>query len=210
MMQSRFLFAAAVGGLLAVTPAARGQVEESGLASIYADELEGRLTASGQTYAGRRLTAAHRTLPFGTRLRVTDPASGQSVTVLVNDRWGGGPGKIVNLSRRAAEELGMGTDFERKVELQVMVLGEGGRLATPEEARVALQAGARVDPVPTIGGAELRQTRRDLACATVGRRHVRTCRATALNAARTRRAPSATSTGTLDFAPCASPVMVHA
>jgi len=133
MMQSRFLFAAAVGGLLAVTPAARGQVEESGLASIYADELEGRLTASGQTYAGRRLTAAHRTLPFGTRLRVTDPASGQSVTVLVNDRWGGGPGKVVNLSRRAAEELGMGTDFERKVELQVLVLGEGGRLATPEE-----------------------------------------------------------------------------
>jgi rare lipoprotein A len=100
MMQSRFLFAAAVGGLLAVTPAARGQVEDSGLASIYADELEGRLTASGQTYTGRRLTAAHRTLPFGTRLRVTDPASGQSVTVLVNDRWGGGPGKVVNLSRR--------------------------------------------------------------------------------------------------------------
>ena len=82
---------------------------------IQAGALDQLIRAHLRARAGKwamgptRLTAAHRTVPLGTRLRVSDPASGRSVTVLVNDRWGGGPGRVVNLSRRAADELGMGT-----------------------------------------------------------------------------------------------------
>jgi rare lipoprotein A len=60
-------------------------------------------------YSGRGsgLTAAHRTLPFGTRLRVTDPASGRSVIVIVNDRGPFGRGRVLDLSANAAKLLGM-------------------------------------------------------------------------------------------------------
>ena len=92
----------ATSAALAQTPPARLKVErpvqeipaaETGIASVYSDDLEGELTASGQRYDGDRLTAAHRTLPLGTRLKVTDPATGTTVRVVVNDRWGGGPGR---------------------------------------------------------------------------------------------------------------------
>jgi rare lipoprotein A len=102
-----------------------GAAKETGIASVYSAELEGQLTASGQPYSGDRLTAAHRSLPLGTRVRVTDPASGRSVTVVVNDRWGGGPGRVVNLSRRAAEELGIGANGQLSVTLTVEELGAG-------------------------------------------------------------------------------------
>ena len=135
----RDLHALAAGFLaaacLASGPAALAQ-EETGLASVYSPDLEGQLTASGQRYDGTRLTAAHRTLPLGTRLRVSDPASGRSVTVLVNDRWGGGPGRVVNLSRRAADELGMGTAGELKVQLTVQQLGDGRLDALPEDSGI--------------------------------------------------------------------------
>jgi rare lipoprotein A len=99
--------------------------KETGIASVYSAELEGQLTASGQPYSGDRLTAAHRSLPLGTRVRVTDTASGRSVTVVVNDRWGGGPGRVVNLSRRAAEDLGIGANGQLTVTLVVEELGAG-------------------------------------------------------------------------------------
>ncbi|HSD40406.1 MAG TPA: septal ring lytic transglycosylase RlpA family protein [Burkholderiales bacterium] len=181
-MPYRPLLAAVASVLVAIGPSALAQETESGLASIYADDLEGRLTASGQTYTGGRLTAAHRTLPFGTRLRVTDPASGQSVTVLINDRWGGGPGKVVNLSRRAAEELGMGTDFERKVELQVLVLGDGGRLATSEEGPESVfrePLAPRFEPAPNDPAGPRLRCRNEAEILGLrdhwAERHVRTC-----------------------------------
>jgi rare lipoprotein A len=98
---------------------------ERGIASVYSADLEGQLTASGQRYDSNRLTAAHRTLPLGSRIRVTDPATGNSVRVVVNDRWGGGPGRVVNLSRRAAEELGLGSYGQLSVQLEVEKLGDG-------------------------------------------------------------------------------------
>ena len=75
-----------------------------GVASFY---TEGSQTASGEKFDTHDLTAAHPSLPFGTRLRVTNVATGKSVTVRVNDRGPYIPGRIVDVSYSAAETLGM-------------------------------------------------------------------------------------------------------
>jgi rare lipoprotein A len=76
-------------------------------ASWYGDPFHGRPTASGEPFDKNALTAAHRTLPFGTRLRVTYPATGRSVVVRVNDRGPFVPGRDLDLSQAAAERLGL-------------------------------------------------------------------------------------------------------
>jgi len=81
--------------------------EETGLASYYADRFHGRPTASGQPYDRAALTCAHRSAPFGARLRVTDLETGRSVVVTVNDRGPHVAERVVDLSRAAAERLGM-------------------------------------------------------------------------------------------------------
>jgi rare lipoprotein A len=80
---------------------------QTGVASYYGGEFEGRRTASGAIYRGRRMTCAHRTLPFGTVLRVTDLETHKSVVVEVNDRGPYAKGRLVDLSTAAARELGM-------------------------------------------------------------------------------------------------------
>jgi len=80
------------------------KVASQGVASFYSEQQQ---TASGEKFDGRELTAAHPTLPFGTRLRVTDVKSGRSVTVRVNDRGPYVPGRIVDVSYSAAQSLGM-------------------------------------------------------------------------------------------------------
>ena len=87
-----------------------------GIASFYKYESK---TASGEQFNPRELTAAHRTLPFGTRLRVTNIATGQSVTVRVNDRGPFIPGRVVDVSRSAAEVLGRIARGLTKVKLEV-------------------------------------------------------------------------------------------
>jgi rare lipoprotein A len=87
-----------------------------GIASFYKYEAK---TASGEQFNPRALTAAHRTLPFGTRLRVTNVATGQSVTVRVNDRGPFIPGRVVDVSLSAAKELGMVDRGITKVKLEV-------------------------------------------------------------------------------------------
>jgi rare lipoprotein A len=79
---------------------------EEGRASYYGRGFAGRKTASGERYDPNAMTAAHPTLPFGTRIRVSRP-SGASVTVRVNDRCGCPGGRIVDLSESAARKLGM-------------------------------------------------------------------------------------------------------
>lgn len=80
---------------------------ELGLASFYGREFQGRRTASGARYDARAFTCAHRTAPFGTRLRVTDLETGRSVEVVVNDRGPFAPGRVVDLSLAAARRLGI-------------------------------------------------------------------------------------------------------
>jgi len=88
-----------------------------GLASFYTHESQ---TASGEKFDAQELTAAHRTLPFGTRVRVTNVSTGQSVTVRVNDRGPFVPGRVIDVSSSAAETLGMTGQGIAKVKLDVL------------------------------------------------------------------------------------------
>ncbi len=82
---------------------------EVGFASYYASRFHGARTASGDRYDEDAMTAAHRTLPFGTRVQVTNLANGRSVVVTITDRGPFAPGRIIDVSRRAASRL----DFVR-------------------------------------------------------------------------------------------------
>ena len=112
---------ATVGGRQAATPLTElGAQGEVGIASVYANAFQGRRTASGDRYDRRRLTAAHRGLPFGTRLRVTNLANDRSVIVTVNDRGPFRRGRIVDLSRRAAREIALGAEGLTRVRVEVI------------------------------------------------------------------------------------------
>jgi rare lipoprotein A len=84
----------------------RGQTE-TGIASWYGPDYHGRTTANGETYDMEAMTAAHRTLAFGTVVRVDHLGSGRSIRVRINDRGPFVDGRIIDLSRRAARELDM-------------------------------------------------------------------------------------------------------
>ncbi len=79
----------------------------SGMASYYGAGFAGRPTASGERFNPSALTAAHRTLPFGTRLKVTNPHNGRSVVVRVNDRGPFSRGRVIDLSQEAARQIGL-------------------------------------------------------------------------------------------------------
>jgi rare lipoprotein A len=81
--------------------------EEHGGASYYADRFQGKPTASGEPYDRAALTAAHKTLPFGAIVKVIRISDGRSVEVRINDRGPHTKGRIIDLSRQAAEELGI-------------------------------------------------------------------------------------------------------
>ena len=105
------------------SPPARGAVA-SGVASYYAAKYDGRKTANGETFSNRRMTAAHRTLPFGTTVRVTNVTNGRSVTVRVNDRGPFVRGRVIDLSYAAAQKLDMIPAGTAPVKIQVV---SGGR-----------------------------------------------------------------------------------
>ncbi len=102
---------------LATREASLDASASSGMASYYSS---GARTASGEAFNPSEFTAAHRTLPFGTKLRVTNVATGQSVTVRVNDRGPFVPGRVVDVSHSAAESLGMTGKGVAKVKLDVV------------------------------------------------------------------------------------------
>lgn len=80
---------------------------ERGQASWYGEPFHGRRTASGEVFNMNELTAAHKTLPFGTRVRVRNRATGQEVVVRINDRGPHVGGRIIDLSRAAAAQVGL-------------------------------------------------------------------------------------------------------
>jgi rare lipoprotein A len=80
---------------------------QTGLASYYADSYEGKSTASGEPFSQSKLTAAHKTLPLGTRVAVTNLSNGKQVVVKVNDRGPFVRKRIIDLSKLAASEIGM-------------------------------------------------------------------------------------------------------
>ena len=91
-----------------------------GVASYYGRRFAGRPTANGEIFDPRELTAAHRTLPFGSRVRVTNTANGRSVVVRINDRGPFIKGRHIDLSRRAAESIGLISRGHGTVELELV------------------------------------------------------------------------------------------
>lgn len=92
----------------------------AGTASWYGGKFHGRKTANGERFNQDGLTAAHRTLPFGTKLRVTNTRTGKSVVVRVNDRGPFSGRRILDLSRGAAKSIGMINSGVAKVKIDVL------------------------------------------------------------------------------------------
>ncbi len=101
------------------TPAA-ARVLGSGEASYYGSQFAGRPTANGERFDPGGLTAAHRTLPFGSRVRVTNAHNGRSVVVRINDRGPFIAGRLIDVSRGAAEQLGMVQAGTAQVQLELL------------------------------------------------------------------------------------------
>jgi rare lipoprotein A len=110
--------------LLLLCSAALAQVQ-TGKASFYADKFEGRPTASGEKYRHNKLTAAHKTLPFGTKVKVTNLDNNKSVEVIINDRGPYVDGRIIDLSKSAAEQLGFINQGLAEVKVEIVDPGDG-------------------------------------------------------------------------------------
>jgi rare lipoprotein A len=117
--------------LLSVPTPIRPQPGQLGIASWYGPGFQGRPTASGEQYNQNALTAAHRTLPLGSKVQVTNLTNGKSVQVRINDRGPFVRGRVIDLSRGAAGRLGIVRRGTSRVRVQVLRRGH------PEEMRVS-------------------------------------------------------------------------
>ena len=97
---------------------------EEGMASYYADEFNGRKTSNGEIYDMNKFTAAHRTLPFNTKVRVTNVETGKWVVVRINDRGPFKDNRIIDLSLAAAKSLELIGSGTAKVQIQVVEPGD--------------------------------------------------------------------------------------
>jgi rare lipoprotein A len=93
---------------------------DTGSASYYSNEFAGSRTASGEAFDPQELTAAHRTLPFGSRVRVTNQSNGRSVVVRINDRGPFSLGRLIDVSHAAAESIGMVRSGHAEVSLELV------------------------------------------------------------------------------------------
>lgn len=132
-------------------PAEDFAYDETGIASWYGPNFHGRPTANGETFDSGKLTAAHRTLPLPSLVRVTNLDNGRQIVVRVNDRGPFARGRIIDLSRRSARLLG----FERKGTARVRVQ----ILAAESRALKARLTGAPVSPELRVAAARLQATR---------------------------------------------------
>jgi rare lipoprotein A len=98
---------------------------QTGKASFYADKFDGKPTASGEKYKHSKFTGAHKTLPFGTKVRITNLSNNESVEVTINDRGPYVEDRIIDLSRAAAEKLGFVNMGLTEVKLEVIDPGDG-------------------------------------------------------------------------------------
>ena len=102
-----------------VAPAKSGEAMD-GLAAVYSDKLAGHKTASGQPFSQSALTAAHRSLPLGTKVKVINTKNSKSVEVRINDRGPMQAGRVIDLSRAAAAKIGIGRNGTAPVKLEVV------------------------------------------------------------------------------------------
>jgi rare lipoprotein A len=105
----------------AAAPAAAATTDKmQGLAAVYSDKLNGRKTASGQVFSQQKLTAAHPTLPFGTKVKVTNTKNNRSVDVTINDRGPTQTDRVIDMSSAAAAKIGLGKKSMAPVTLEVV------------------------------------------------------------------------------------------
>ena len=91
-----------------------------GLAAVYSDRLNGRRTSSGRTFSQKEMTAAHRSLPLGTTVLVTNVTNNKSVAVRITDRGPHGAGRVIDLTSTAAAKLGMHKRGSALVRLEIL------------------------------------------------------------------------------------------
>ena len=142
-----YVFAAATAaccGMLFAGPLEAGSFKQEGKASWY---KMGTKTANGERYDPMGITAAHPSLPFDTKVRVTNPASGKSVVVRINDRGPFTGGRIIDLSQGAAQEINLVRAGVAKVSLEV--LGS----ASPVETAAVETAAPEAEPQPAAAEA---------------------------------------------------------
>ncbi len=125
-------------------------IKQRGVASWYGDDFDGWLTASGEVYDMQALTAAHRTLPFGTVVRVTNAENGRQVRVRINDRGPYVNGRIIDLSYGAARQLGLVASGVAAVQLEVV--GHAGPLLWDDPAAGGVRPVSSLVPLDAAGG----------------------------------------------------------
>ncbi len=112
------LFATQSHSLLAASQESKSAFRQVGVASWYGPGFHGRTTASGERFDQNDLTAAHRKLPLGSEVRVTNLENGRTITVEINDRGPYAKGRVLDLSKAAARKLGMVEDGVAKVRIE--------------------------------------------------------------------------------------------
>jgi len=105
--------------------------KETGLPAVYTDALHGHATASGQVYDKAKMTAAHKSLPYGTKVKVTNPKNNKSLVLRINDRGPTQAGRILDISSAAAARLGINRKVMREVTLEVVEVGSGKTTQQP-------------------------------------------------------------------------------
>jgi rare lipoprotein A len=100
---------------------------QDGLASYYSDEFQGRKTSNGEIFDNAKLTGAHRTFPFGTVVKVTNLATEQAVEVRINDRGPVKPERVIDLTRAAAQRIGIERAGLGRVRVEVLEWGNPRR-----------------------------------------------------------------------------------
>ena len=101
------------------TVLAIAQAAEEGTAIFYSDKFQGKKTSSGEVYDKNGMTASHKSLPYGAKVKVTNVANGKSVVVTINDRMKKSNKTVIDVTRKAAEELGFAKSGKAKVKLEV-------------------------------------------------------------------------------------------
>lgn len=106
-----------VFGIVVFLSSCSQKITQNGKASFYASKFDGRKTANGEKFSNNKLTAAHKTLAFGTKVKVTNVKNGQSVKVVINDRGPFIAGRIIDLSQKAARKIAIDKEGVGKVKI---------------------------------------------------------------------------------------------
>ncbi len=129
--------------------------DETGIASWYGPNFYGRQTANGEVYDGNQFTAAHKTLPMPVNVRVTNLDNGRSLVVRVNDRGPFSRGRIIDLSRRAAESLGMIQQGVARVRVTYVGRADLGGTGPVDDTPVAVASALPAKPAGRVDSAAL-------------------------------------------------------